>query len=140
MGIQFTPRTYQILAVDDKPENLFTLQELIKKIPNTEIIMVGSGHEALLQTLEHDFCLAIVDVQMPEMDGYELVELLRGNQKTAQVPVIFVSAIFSDATALSPVLKLILVALLSAAKSPSETTSIAPATKMASVPVPSSGA
>jgi two-component system sensor histidine kinase/response regulator len=47
-------------------------------------------------TLEHNFCLAIVDVQMPEMDGYELVELLRGNPETSNLPVIFISAIYSD--------------------------------------------
>jgi sigma-B regulation protein RsbU (phosphoserine phosphatase) len=47
-------------------------------------------------TVEHDFAVAIVDVQMPEMDGYELVEFLRQNHKTKTLPVIFVSAIFSD--------------------------------------------
>ncbi|HBY07831.1 MAG TPA: hypothetical protein DEH22_08645, partial [Chloroflexi bacterium] len=60
------------------------------------LITATSGNDALLLTLDHEFCLAIVDVQMPNMDGYELVELLHGNRRTAQVPVIFVSAIFSD--------------------------------------------
>jgi CheY-like chemotaxis protein/putative methionine-R-sulfoxide reductase with GAF domain len=52
--------------------------------------------EALALSLDHDFFAAIVDVQMPEMDGYELVELLRGNESTMTLPVIFVSAIYSD--------------------------------------------
>jgi CheY-like chemotaxis protein/putative methionine-R-sulfoxide reductase with GAF domain len=61
-----------------------------------EVLQAGSGNEALGMTLEHEFCMAIVDVQMPEMDGYELVDLLRGNETTVSLPVIFVSAIFSD--------------------------------------------
>jgi signal transduction histidine kinase len=85
----------KILAVDDKPQNLYALEKLLTKL-DVEIIQATSGFEALSLTLEHDFCLAIVDVQMPEMDGYELVELLRGNPSTANLPVIFVSAIFSD--------------------------------------------
>jgi signal transduction histidine kinase len=55
-----------------------------------------SGFEALNLTLEHDFCVAIVDIQMPGMDGYEFVELLRSNEGTATLPIIFMSAIFSD--------------------------------------------
>ncbi|MBI1882135.1 MAG: hybrid sensor histidine kinase/response regulator [Chloroflexi bacterium] len=85
----------KILTVDDKPQNLYALEKLLAKL-GVEIIQATSGFEALSLTLEHDFCLAIVDVQMPEMDGYELVELLRGNPSTANLPIIFVSAIFSD--------------------------------------------
>lgn len=85
----------KILIVDDKPENLYTLDKLLKKL-DVEVIQAVSGGEALNLTLEHDFCVAIVDIQMPEMDGYELVELLRSNEETATLPAIFVSAIFSD--------------------------------------------
>jgi signal transduction histidine kinase len=85
----------KILVVDDKPQNLYALEKLLAKL-EVEVIQATSGFAALSLTLEHDFCLAIVDVQMPEMDGYELVELLRGNPSTASLPVIFVSAIFSD--------------------------------------------
>jgi putative two-component system response regulator len=91
-----TQRVYKILMVDDREENLYALEKILNEIPNVLSIQSNNGNDALMHTLEHDFCLAIVDVQMPEMDGYELVELLRGNQKTAQLPVIFVSAIFSD--------------------------------------------
>ena len=89
---QTTPK---ILTVDDKPQNLYALEKLLSTL-DVEILQATSGFEALGLTLEHEFCLAIVDVQMPEMDGYELVELLRGNPSTASLPVIFVSAIYSD--------------------------------------------
>lgn len=85
----------KILIVDDKASNLFALAKLLGSLA-VEVIQTTSGAEALGLSLEHDFCLAIVDVQMPEMDGYELVELLRGNPSTASLPVIFVSAIYSD--------------------------------------------
>lgn len=85
----------KILIVDDLPQNLYTLTQLLNKL-DVEVIEATSGPEALDLVLQHDFCLAIVDVQMPEMDGYELVELLRSNKVTATMPVIFVSAIFSD--------------------------------------------
>jgi DNA-binding response OmpR family regulator len=85
----------KILIVDDKPENLFALEKTLQKL-DVQVFSAKSGNEALGLTIEHEFCLAIVDVQMPEMDGYELVELMRGNEVTASLPVIFVSAIFSD--------------------------------------------
>lgn len=85
----------RILIVDDLTQNLYTLRQLLSKL-DVEIVQATSGSQALDLVLQHDFCLAIVDVQMPEMDGYELVGLLRSNQITAAMPVIFVSAIFSD--------------------------------------------
>jgi len=87
--------TPKILAVDDKPENLYTLRRLLARL-DVEVIEADSGFAAMELALLHDFCLAIVDVQMPEMDGYELVEFLRSNLGTRNLPVIFVSAIFSD--------------------------------------------
>jgi DNA-binding response OmpR family regulator len=85
----------KILIVDDKSENLFALEKTLQKL-DAQVYQAKSGNEALGLTIEHEFCMAIVDVQMPEMDGYELVELMRGNEATASLPVIFVSAIFSD--------------------------------------------
>ncbi len=85
----------KILIVDDRPENLYALQKLLNKLEVT-IYPALSGAEALELTLEHQFGVAIVDVQMPEMNGYELVSLWRGNRSTASLPVIFVSAIYSD--------------------------------------------
>ncbi|MBN2007286.1 MAG: response regulator [Anaerolineae bacterium] len=85
----------KILTVDDKRENLFTLEKILEQL-DVDVFQVTSGLEALALALEYDFFVAIVDVQMPEMDGYEFVELLRGNESTATLPVIFVSAIYSD--------------------------------------------
>ncbi len=85
----------KILLVDDKPQNLYALEKLLSKL-EVQLIKTTSGLEALKLTLKQVFCLAIIDVQMPEMDGYELVELLRGNESTETLPVIFVSAIYSD--------------------------------------------
>jgi signal transduction histidine kinase/DNA-binding response OmpR family regulator len=85
----------KILIVDDKPENLFALEKTLQKM-DVQVFKAASGNDALALTLDHDFCVAIVDVQMPEMDGYELVELLRGSEATNSLPIIFVSAIFSD--------------------------------------------
>ncbi|MBP8000223.1 MAG: response regulator [Chloroflexi bacterium] len=85
----------KVLIVDDRPENIFALQKLLTRL-DVDIIAAAAGNDALGLTLEHEFSLAIVDVQMPEMDGYELVSLLRGNPNTASLPVIFVSAIYSD--------------------------------------------
>jgi response regulator RpfG family c-di-GMP phosphodiesterase len=67
----------------------------LKKL-DVQVIQTTSGSEALGLTLEHDFFLVIVDVQMPGMNGYELVELLRGNPSTASIPVVFISGIRTD--------------------------------------------
>jgi signal transduction histidine kinase/CheY-like chemotaxis protein len=85
----------KILIVDDKPENLYALEKLLDKL-DVQVIQACSGTEALSLIVDHDFCVAIIDIQMPEMDGYELVELLRGYEATTTLPVIFVSAIYSD--------------------------------------------
>ncbi len=87
--------TPKILIVDDKPENLYALEKLLKKL-EVQVIQALSGTEALSLIVEHDFCVGIIDIQMPEMDGYELVELLRGYEATTTLPIIFVSAIYSD--------------------------------------------
>jgi response regulator RpfG family c-di-GMP phosphodiesterase len=85
----------KILIVDDNPQHLFAIGGLLKKL-EVEVMHATSGPEALGLTLEYEFCLVITDVQMPGMDGYEFVELLRGNPSTASLPVIFISAIRSD--------------------------------------------
>lgn len=81
----------KILIVDDRPENLLTLENLLDE-PGLEIIRANSGEEALAHTLDHDFALVLLDVQMPGMDGYEVAELMRGNKKTKNIPIIFVTA------------------------------------------------
>ena len=67
--------TQKILIVDDKDTNLFSMEQILKET-GVEIIQANSGNDALIATLNHDFALALLDVQMPVMDGYELAELL----------------------------------------------------------------
>jgi PAS domain S-box-containing protein len=85
----------KILIVDDKIENLIALERLMADF-NVEPIRALSGNQALQQTLYHDFALALVDVQMPDMDGFETVALMRLNEPTRHLPVIFVSAIYRE--------------------------------------------
>ena len=89
------PAKPKILMVDDKPENLLVLERLLKDLP-VELYRAASGNEALRLTLHNDFALALLDIQMPEMDGYELAELLRQEERTAKMPFIFISAIYTD--------------------------------------------
>ncbi|MCW8994285.1 MAG: response regulator, partial [Psychromonas sp.] len=81
----------QILIVDDKVENLITLEQLLDH-PDIEVVRATSGEEALAHTLDYDFALVLLDVNMPGMDGYEVAELMRGNKKTKSIPIIFVTA------------------------------------------------
>ena len=86
----------KILIVDDRHENLIALEKLLTGLDNTVVIKAFSGNEALEKTLEHDFALALIDVQMPDMDGYETVKLMQNVEKTRFLPVIFISAIYSE--------------------------------------------
>lgn len=85
----------KILAVDDKPENLFVLEKLLSPL-DVEIHKALSGNEALSKTLENDYMLVLLDVQMPEMDGYEVAEILSWNEKTKYIPIIFITANYAD--------------------------------------------
>jgi signal transduction histidine kinase len=80
-----------VLLVDDLPENLRALNALVRA-DDRVIYQARTGEEALALLLEHEFALAIVDVQMPGMDGFELAELMRGTGKTRHIPIVFVSA------------------------------------------------
>jgi two-component system sensor histidine kinase/response regulator len=81
----------KILLVDDLDENLLALSALLQR-DGLELLSARSGREALELLLMHDVALALVDLQMPEMDGFELAELMRGTQRTRHVPIIFVTA------------------------------------------------
>jgi two-component system, sensor histidine kinase and response regulator len=81
----------KFLLVDDLEENLFAFTQSLRR-DGLQLITARSGPAALEALLVHDFALAIVDVQMPEMDGVELAELMRGAERTRHVPIIFVTA------------------------------------------------
>lgn len=85
----------KILIVDDKRENLVALEIVLKNL-NVEFVRALSGNEALSQTIKHEFALGIFDVQMPDMDGFETVELIHNDPDISYFPVIFVSAIYKE--------------------------------------------
>ncbi len=84
-----------ILIVDDKPANLLALRKLLGR-PGLNIVEATGGNDALSLILEYDFALILLDVQMPDMDGFETAELIRGNEETKHIPIIFVTAISKD--------------------------------------------
>jgi len=85
----------KILIVDDKPENLIALESVLNRL-SVEILKATTGDEALRLALRHSFALAILDVQMPGMDGFELARLMRFDESSRNTPIIFLSAVYSD--------------------------------------------
>lgn len=84
-----------ILIVDDRPENIIALEALLQR-QDINIITTTNPNEALRISWEMDIAIAMVDVQMPEMDGFELVEILKSNPRTKEILIIFVTAISKE--------------------------------------------
>jgi two-component system sensor histidine kinase/response regulator len=82
----------KLLLVDDHPENLLAL-EAILEAPGQELVLARSGSEALRQLLLHDFAAIILDVMMPEMDGFETAALIRQRERSRYTPIIFLTAL-----------------------------------------------
>lgn len=89
-------KKHTLLLIDDKPANLIALKSMLES-PNREIITCNSGNEGLQILLKEKVSLILVDVQMPEMDGYEFVEITKQHPNTANIPTIFVTAISDEA-------------------------------------------
>ncbi len=85
----------KILIVDDLAENLQALSKVIEQ-DDRRIYTASSGEEALNLLLDHEFALAILDVMMPAMNGFELAELMRSTERTRYIPIVFVSAVGRD--------------------------------------------
>ena len=85
----------RILIVDDIPQNLVAMSALLSR-PGVQVLQARSGTEALEILLVEDVAVALVDVQMPVMDGFELAELIRGSARTRHTPLIFLTASASD--------------------------------------------
>lgn len=81
----------KFLLVDDLEDNLLAMEAFLAR-DGLQIFSARSGFEALELMLVHDFALAMLDIHMPEMDGFELAELMRGNERTKKIPIIFVTA------------------------------------------------
>ncbi|MBF8727410.1 putative bifunctional diguanylate cyclase/phosphodiesterase [Pseudomonas putida] len=80
-----------LLVVDDYPENLISMQALLSR-QDWQVLTASSGREALSALLENDVDLVLLDVHMPEMDGFEVARLMRGSQRTRLTPIIFLTA------------------------------------------------
>lgn len=85
----------KVLVVDDTPANLVAMRRILAKL-DCEVIEAGSGNEALAACLDNEFALILLDVQMPDMDGFEVATLLAGTAETQRTPIIFVTAAFRD--------------------------------------------
>lgn len=90
-------RVHNILLVDDRPENLMLLEDMLATDESRIFIKADSGNEALKIAKKKDISLILLDVQMPEMDGFEVAEILQSNEKTRMIPIIFVTAISKEA-------------------------------------------
>lgn len=86
-----------VLIVDDREDGLIAMEVVLQDLPHINILRAHSGHEALSYLPQHDFAVILLDVQMPELDGFETAKLIRLNhQKYKQTPIIFVTAISKD--------------------------------------------
>lgn len=88
-------RPVHFLLVDDLEENLLSLEGLLRR-EGLVLLRAKSGTQALELMLRHDIDLALLDVQMPEMDGFELAEYMRGAERTRHIPIIFLTAGAAD--------------------------------------------
>jgi PAS domain S-box-containing protein len=88
---------FKLLAVDDNEHNLFTLRALVQQHMDVEILEARGGAEALeIAQAQPDIDLIILDVQMPEVDGFETAQMLKLRKKTRDIPIIFLTAAFKS--------------------------------------------
>ncbi|WP_297356264.1 response regulator, partial [Paraburkholderia sp.] len=92
-----TNPTVNILIVDDIAHNIMALQASLTR-PEINLLVADSGTAALDLLLKHEVALAILDVNMPGMNGFELAALMRGSPRTSHVPIIFLTATAQDAS------------------------------------------
>jgi diguanylate cyclase (GGDEF)-like protein len=85
----------KILVVDDTPANLVAMRRLLRN-SGARVIEAASGNEALAACLDHEFALILLDVQMPDIDGFEVAALLSEETRTRETPIIFVTAAYGD--------------------------------------------
>src|SRR5258708_12291369 len=79
-----------ILVVDDERHGLVAMQQLLSG-PDRNVLAVGSGKEALRQILRTDFALILLDIRMPDMDGFETATLIRKLNRSLPPPIIFIT-------------------------------------------------
>lgn len=81
----------RVLIVDDTEANIIALEALLESV-DCQVVRAGSGNEALRELLRNEFAVVLLDVQMPEMDGFEVARLARSNPRSRALPIIFVTA------------------------------------------------
>jgi PAS domain S-box-containing protein len=91
------PERPSVLLVDDRPENLLALTAVLEPL-EVRLVTAGSGEEALRALLAEDFAVVLLDVRMPGMDGYETAAYIRGRERSARTPIIFLTAMSTDMT------------------------------------------
>src|SRR5712672_2759471 len=92
---QLPPERVKILLVDDTPENLISLEAALDGL-GQELVLANSGMEALRHLLDHDFAAILLDVKMPEMDGFQTAELIRRRPRCRHTPILFLTGYKSD--------------------------------------------
>lgn len=85
----------KILVVDDTPANLVAMRRLLARV-DADIYEAASGNDALALCLDHRFALVLLDVNMPEMDGFEVAQFISDNDGMGETPIIFVTAAYAD--------------------------------------------
>ena len=91
LALPGTVNTAKVLVVDDDERNLLALSEVLA--PIAEVVCSSSGRDALRQLLRDEFAVILLDVFMPDLDGYETAALIREREQTARIPIIFLSAV-----------------------------------------------
>ena len=88
-------RPANILLVDDQTENLLVLEAVLTD-PGYKIVRAHSGREALKCLLEQEFAIVVLDIQMPDMNGFELAQSMRQRESTKHTPIIFLTALYTE--------------------------------------------
>ncbi len=86
-----------ILLVDDQPNNLLALESILAEM-GQNLVRADSGQRALKQLLDREFAVILLDVQMPEMDGFETASLIRERERSRNTPIIFLTALSRSET------------------------------------------
>src|SRR5213079_3764156 len=87
-----TDERVNILLVDDQPNNLLALESILGEM-GENLVRADSGRAALKALLDHEFAVILLDVQMPELDGFETASLIRQRDKSRDTPIIFLTAL-----------------------------------------------
>jgi CheY-like chemotaxis protein len=82
-----------LLVVDDNEDNRYTLVQRLRRLGYSEVVTAVDGHDALKQLGTRDFDLVLLDVMMPELNGYQVLERMRADERLRHIPVIMISAV-----------------------------------------------